>query len=304
MKILEAGVCLALVVACVAWAPTVGRNPRARLTWMASAVGSVALFTRGAFVPYEAMDSFLGGTNVLKLFQVMLALVAFWLLGLAVLRDHQPSAPKALTVLNGTALLTMIVAFCSITDRAPSSPEFLAEYANQSATGIFAGSYSAAVMSTALTMALGLPSSGGKELAWIRAGALAVTGACAAELAVLALRWFEVAQAVQASLDGFFDATFYGGIMLIIVGMMIASARRRRYRKPLERACRVLEGATPVGQRHTNPRGLTEAALLERLYDICVALKNRTVAGSVTLTPAQEYELVWAQNQLLGGPSQ
>ncbi|KTS03160.1 hypothetical protein RSA3_18350, partial [Microbacterium testaceum] len=68
---------LALVV--IARARVAWRQPRARIAWLAALLGVIALLTQGTVIPLVTMDAPLGGTNVLKLVQNVLTMVALWL---------------------------------------------------------------------------------------------------------------------------------------------------------------------------------------------------------------------------------
>ncbi|MDF2990561.1 MAG: acyl-CoA dehydrogenase [Microbacterium sp.] len=124
-----------LLLVVIARARVAWHQPRARIAWLAALLGVIALLTQGTIVPLSAMDAVLGGTNILKLVQNVLTMVALWL---GIQAGTAPATARIRTLRWGfpltLAAIFAIVFFVAMPDRGPSSFLFL-ETAAATSTG-------------------------------------------------------------------------------------------------------------------------------------------------------------------------
>ncbi|CAN3703068.1 hypothetical protein MMX123_03106 [Microbacterium sp. MM2322] len=265
----------------VAW-----RQPRARIAWLAALVGAIALLTQGTVIPIEVLDGALGGTNILKLVQNVLTMVALWLgiqAGTAPATARIPTLRWRFPLLLGA--LFAVVFFVAVPDRGPSSFLFL-ETAAETSTGAWA--YGVLHMGgIALVGVLLLRSARGSlpvSRLLFRLGAVAIVLGCLSEIVDLTLTRFFTANAVVSAL---FDPLFYLGVVSFVAGIFVASRAattiRRRGASLLERLENLARerGATDLSGIALDP------ALDTRLYALRVAIEDDAIARSVPLTPAQ-----------------
>ncbi|RDV44026.1 hypothetical protein DOE76_14935 [Leifsonia sp. ku-ls] len=79
MRGLQTAALLILAVVFLARTLSAVREPRSRLSWLASGAGTLALLTLGTAIPQPVVDGWIGGQNWLNLVQNVLCTVAFWL---------------------------------------------------------------------------------------------------------------------------------------------------------------------------------------------------------------------------------
>ncbi|MEV7769076.1 hypothetical protein [Microbacterium sp. NPDC086615] len=271
---------LALVVilrARVAW-----RQPRARIAWLAALLGVIALLTQGTVIPLATLDSPLGGTNVLKLVQNVLTMVALWL---GIQAGTAPASARIRTLRWGfpltLAALFAVVFFVAMPERGPSSFLFL-ETAAHTSTGAWA--YGILHMSGIALVGVLLFRSARTSLPvarrLFRVGAAGIVLGCLSEVVDLTLTRFFVPNAVVSAL---FDPLFYLGVVSFVIGIFVASRTtagiRRRGEDLLARAERLArERAASV------PVGPAMAGDLDtRLHTLRVAIEDDAIASSTPL---------------------
>ena len=79
MRGLQTAALIILAVVFLARTPSAVREPRSRLSWLASGAGTLALLTLGTAIPQTVLDGWIGVQNWLNLVQNVLCTVAFWL---------------------------------------------------------------------------------------------------------------------------------------------------------------------------------------------------------------------------------
>ena len=122
-----------LLIVVIARAGVAYRRPRARIGWLAAVLGALALLTQGTIIPLPALDGLLGGTNVLKLVQNILTLVALWL---GVQAGTAPADARVRSLrwwLPGVLAALFVAVFLAIPDRGTTSFRFVETGAHTSA---------------------------------------------------------------------------------------------------------------------------------------------------------------------------
>ncbi|KTS64886.1 hypothetical protein NS206_06620 [Microbacterium testaceum] len=271
---------LALVV--IARARVAWRQPRARIAWLAALLGVIALLTQGTVIPLVTMDAPLGGTNVLKLVQNVLTMVALWL---GIQAGTAPASARIRTLRWGfplaLAALFAVVFFVAMPERGPSSFLFL-ETAARTSTGAWA--YGVVHMSGIALVGVLLYRSARTSLPvarrLFRVGAAGIVLGCLSEVVDLTLTRFFVPNAVVSAL---FDPLFYLGVVSFVIGIFMASRTvaeiRRRGQSLLARAERLARdraASVPVG-----PAAFGE--LDTRLHALRVAIEDDAIATSTPL---------------------
>jgi len=275
---------LALVV--VTRARAAWRQPRSRIAWLAALLGMIALLTQGTVVPLPAMDALLGGTNVLKLVQNVLTMIAIWL---GIQAGTAPATARIRTLRWGfpltLAALFAVVFFVAMPERGPSSFLFV-ETAAATSTGAWA--YGVLHMSGIALVGVLLYRSARGSLPTarrlFRVGAAGIVLGCLSEILDLTLTRFFAPNAIVSAL---FDPLFYLGVVSFVIGIFVASrttaAIRRRGESLLERA-----EALAVERGAGVPAGPTAFADVDtRLHTLRVAIEDDAIATSAPLAPAQ-----------------
>ncbi len=285
---------LALLLVVVARAAVAWRRPRARIAWLAALVGVVALFTQGTLVPFPVLDGLLGGTNVLKLVQNVLTMVALWL---GIQAGTAPADARVHTVRWRFPLLLggvfAVVFFVAMPTRGPSSFLFI-ETAVLTSTGawVYGVTHMAGIaLVGALLFRSARASLPGPRL-FFRLGAIAIVLGCLSEIVDLTLARFVVPSAVASAL---FDPLFYLGVVVFVVGVFAASRASRAIR---------LRGESLLARlRHVaQERGVTrspqfvsgtatgtpvDARTDTHLHALRVAVEDDAIASASPLTDAQ-----------------
>lgn len=275
---------LLLVVALrarVAW-----RQARARIAWSAALIGSIALLTQGTVVPLELLDGLLGGTNVLKLVQNVLTMVALWL---GIQAGTAPVTARIRTLRwwfpASLAALFAVVFFVAVPQRGSSSFLFLE---NLAATSTGAWAYGVLHMAGIALVGLLLFRSARPSLpkprVFFRVGAVGIVLGCLSEIVDLTLSRFFAPDAVVSAL---FDPLFYLGVVSFVIGIFVASRSSTTIRRRGEDLLARLEPvACERGVRSF--AGVPSDAVVEtRLHALRVAVEDDAIATSSPLSPAQ-----------------
>ena len=277
-----AGLLLVVVLrARVAW-----QQPRARIAWLAAAVGVVALLTQGTVVPLEVLDGALGGTNVLKLVQNVLTMVALWLgvqAGTAPVTARVRTLRWRVPIVLGVVFV--VVFFAAMPDRTASSFFFLEEAAATSTGAWFYGVvHMAGIAFVGALLCASARVSLTRTRVFFRLGAVGIVAGCVSEIVDLTLTRFFAPNAVVSAL---FDPLFYLGVVSFVIGIFVASrtttAIHRRGENLLARVDKV---ARERGV--TMPPGLAADAVADtRLHALRVAIEDAAIATSTPLAADQ-----------------
>lgn len=276
----------ALLLVVVGRARAAWRQPRARIAWLAALIGAIALLTQGTLIPLEVLDGVVGGTNVLKLVQNVLTMVALWLgiqAGTAPLSARVTTLRWRFPLVLG--VLFAVVFFVALPDRGPSSFHFVEDAAATStgawAYGVF---HMAGIALVGAMLCVSARASLPGVRVLFRAGAIGIVLGCVSEIVDLTLARFATANAVVSSL---FDPLFYLGVLAFVIGIFLASrvtARTRRRGETLLRRLEVVAAARGVARLP----GLDDDALDDtRLHALRVAVEDDAISTSTPLTPVE-----------------
>lgn len=262
------------------------RYPRARIAWWGALVGAVALLTQGTVIPLAQLDGVLGGTNVLKLVQNILTMVALWLgiqAGTAPVSARVHTLRWRFPVLLG--ILFAVVFFVALPERGTSSFRFV-EDAAETSTGAWL--YGVVHMAgIALVGALLFRSARGSlpgVRPFFRVGAVGIVLGCVSEILDLTLTRFFGTNLVVGAL---FDPLFYLGVVAFVVGILRASrASARIRRRGEELLARLGDLARRRGVRRLAAVS-SDAPLDSRLHALRVAIEDAAIAASSPLTGEQ-----------------
>lgn len=116
------------------------RVPSSRLTWLATGFGALGLFCCGTLIPLPVMDGWIGGTNLISLFQNVLAATAFWLIMQAVTTEGRTPFRELTQWPLFVAVAGIIIPFFFI-DRGTTARDFMFDRADQVATFIYSAVY-------------------------------------------------------------------------------------------------------------------------------------------------------------------
>lgn len=269
----------ALLLVVIARARTAVRQPRTRIAWLAALVGAVALLTQGTVVPLPLMDGLLGGTNVLKLVQNVLTMVALWL---GIQAGTAPLTARVRTLRWGLpaslAAVFAAVFFVALPERGTSSFRFI-EDAVVTSTGAWV--YGVVHMAGIAGLGVLLCTSASRSLPgvrpWFRAGAIGIVLGCVSEIVDLTLTRFFAPNAVVSAL---FDPLFYLGVLAFVIGILRSSRVSTLIRR---RGETLLDDLRTVART----RGVAEAAAGGgtdgRLHALRVAVEDRAIATSTPL---------------------
>lgn len=277
--------------------------PAPRLSWLASGVGSFALFARGYVVPLPILDGFVGGTNLINLIQNTCSTIAFWLVMQAVVTRDKRS-PHGL---RWWPLMVLVASFSVpffFIDRGVTSRNFIVEELDQVAMWLYASIYMAGVAGMCIRLAVGVRGRPGKAYRLIVLGSGMVAIGSIIEVIFLTLGCFSLGTPELLQLtSGLFDPFFYGGVVLIAIGIATFAAARRAHERKVRRQLIELEQlATERGL--VLPRGSEDIArvssysAVERLYELVIVLHDDERAGSLPFNEEQQRQLTAADETI------
>ncbi len=236
---IEAVAFLALLVLTLIRLPSAIREPSSRLTWVATITGLAAVFMVGVVVPLPIVDGWFGGTNVVSLVQNILATAAFWFVMQATLTlDGSRFNPRSLWELPAM-FLSFTIPFLLISDRGSTTDEFIKETAEQLGLWAYASLYMGCGVLIMIRMLRGIRGRKPWPYILIRIGGWAILGASLIEIVYLTLRVAGLGRTPSVEAVGaLFTIPFYGGVVLVCVGIIvfaIARAGRRSMNATLGR---------------------------------------------------------------------
>lgn len=224
---MELAAFLALAILAILRLPALGRGGAGTLSELALLTGAGALFMVGTVVPLAVVDGWLGGTNVVNLLQNVLATLAIWFMTMTAKNMANGSWPARRSVWE---LIIVIAAFTIpffMMDRGSTHRDFVRANAADGWLWLYASIYMAYVASMMVRMFQALGKREPRPYAVVRIGAILMGTASIAEIMYLTAR---VLGRRPEWLGDSFIPLFYGGILLIAVGLAwFPLARRARH---------------------------------------------------------------------------
>lgn len=277
---------IGLVIVAIGRARFAWRSPRARIAWWAAVTGVLALLTQGTVVPLAVLDGVLGGTNVLKLVQNILTMVALWL---GIQAGTAPVSARARTLPWGVpaalGALFAAVFFAALPERGPSSFRFI-EDAVATSTGAWL--YGVVHMAGIALLGVLLFRSTRESLAGVRPffrlGEVGIGLGCLSEILDLTLTRFFVSNEVVSAL---FDPLFYLGVLSFVVGILRASRASKRIRRRGESLLPRLGDLARQRGVHRCGALAPDAPVDSRLHALRVAVEDAAIATASPLSTSQ-----------------
>ncbi|AJW80686.1 hypothetical protein [Clavibacter michiganensis] len=266
------------------------RTPRARLSWLASGFGALAVLTLGSIIPVEVMDGALGGDNVLYLVQNYLASTAFWLLVLSTVPEHDvaPMGPLRRYGPMMVVFAGFTIAFVNI-HRGPTSITFIHDHIEQLSAVLCASIYLVGIVVISVRLVIAAqPSRSASYWPFRIGGALCTVGALN-EIVWLFIGHYIIQPAVvQAAGYAAFDPLFYSGVILIVAGIASFTVRKwvrdTRMTIAIRRLTQTMSSANvPVPQ--VSRQDVYGDNRLMTAYDLLIRLRDEELAGRIDLTP-------------------
>ncbi|MDN4599288.1 hypothetical protein ACF1AJ_19400 [Leifsonia sp. NPDC014704] len=259
------------------------REPRSRLSWLASGVGTLALLTLGTVIPQRTIDGWLGGENWINLAQNVLCTVAFWLVTQAAIsQDGQRRRLRWWPLV--LALIAFIIPFLFITERGATDSSFIPHHTGQTAMWLYASIYMATIAAISFELLRGVATRPARAYWFFRVGAALVILASVDEIVYLTLARFQMASlAVILLLNKAFDPFFYIGVILIVVG--IASFTAARSVRALRLQVKLfLLGRILARRGLQSPRSVPSTDTLGRVYDHVITIRDLETMDEITLS--------------------
>ncbi|PPH29273.1 hypothetical protein [Rathayibacter rathayi] len=257
------------------------RVPESRLSWLASGIGALAVFTLGGVVPISLLDGELGGTNLLYLIQDLLTTMAFWLIVQATLSRGSAGGLRSRS---WWPLLFVAIAFTIpfwFIERNATSKTFTHDQIAQLATLLCVGLYLGGLIYFSAQLIRGVISRPLRVYWPFLVGSVLVILACFAEGTFNALDYFDIVSA-DALFVGYklFTPLFFPGVLFIISGIASFTLRRvardrkaAQYEKKLVRI--LAKRGSWVGA--LGDKSNDENAKLRRVYFLTTAIRDREV---------------------------
>lgn len=183
-------------------------------------VGVGAFTAKGSAIPLVQLDAILGGENYVNLIQNMLAVIAFWMLYRTVKGLEVGVFGWGNPLLLAGALLSFSIPFLLIPGRHGTSVDFIDEFSPHWALGLYGSVYMGWVVALTLATYIAVKVRRARLYYLVRIGCLSVAFGSASEILYLVSRASgRPSEGISEVLRQAFEPLFYGGVMLIAIGM-------------------------------------------------------------------------------------
>ena len=291
---MELAAFLALAVLAVVRLPALGRGGAGTLSELALLTGAGALFMVGTVVPLAVVDGWFGETNVVNLLQNVLATLAIWFMTMTAKNMANGSWPARRSVWE---LIIVIAAFTVpffVMDRGPTNNEFIRVNAGNGWLWLYASIYMAYVASMMVRMFQALGKREPRPYAVVRIGAILMGTASIAEIMYLTAR---VLGRRPEWLGDSFIPLFYGGILLIAVGLAWFPLARRARHVALAIANAMLRRASAAHPALVDDADHHSAETIAHgTYRVAVQLAD--IGNAIELTRTERWSLRFATHLL------
>lgn len=263
-------------------------SPPAIYPWLACGVGALAILTQGVVWPQQQLDGLLGSSNVLKLVQDMLTVLAFTLCAWTALSVDENRMTRKSTVSQLIQLVLMeialVVSFALTTDRGPTDYLFVEHQQGRPAVWLFGSIYLLEMIYVTFLMLRGIRGRRATPYRWYRIGGYAVITACTLELFDLSTSHFAPIAGLRGIGRALFDPVFYPGVVAIvatIVSFTVAPWLRERSVR------RHLEDVSATIERHDLIAPAPCDRAVERLADAVTIVRNAHVQDPIKLSASE-----------------
>lgn len=286
MHELKTAATIVLALVFILRTPSAIREPRSRLSWMASGVGALALLTLGTVIPQTVIDGWIGGENWINLAQNLLCTTAFWLVTQAAISQDGHRRRIRWWPLVG-ALAAFTLPFLFISDRGTTDYYFIPNRSRQTAMWLYASIYMASIAAISFGLLRGVRDRSARSYWFFRIGAALVILASLDEIVYLTFARFDMAPGfVEGILFALFDPFFYVGVILIVVGIASFTATRSIRQLRLQSKLFWL-GRVLVRRGLQRPQSIPTTDTLGRVYDHVITIRDLQTMNEITLIRAE-----------------
>ncbi|MGW9159315.1 hypothetical protein [Microbacterium sp. NPDC055665] len=288
---------LVLIVAVVVRAHSAFQNAEAFPAWLATVIAIPALLSRGALIPIDTLDAWVGGQNIIFLIQCWCATFAFWAIGEAARllpgnRDNDLGSRDPVKLDFRVPLLWSAgytIPFFFIAERTPTELFFIDAHVDDLAAVLCGVLYMAGVIGICLTLLHRLR--GRRTVGhWaLKLGAAAVAGGSTLwSVAIVIHHALDLRRAAILWMYLGFDVLFYPGVVLMAVGLLLFAATRRVRQNGARSRAR-----TPrqILERHSIDASHMATDPIDQLIELLVKVRDAYQRGMVTITKEEEVEL-------------
>lgn len=281
------------------------RVPAARLTWLASGVGAVALLCCGTLIPLPVLDGWLGGTNYISLVQNVAAAIAFWLVAHAVVTQGRYKISQLLDWRLYLGIIAFVVPFFFI-DRGTTANDFMFESSDQLAGFLYSSLYLALITGICSYLVVKIWNSGSRSFATLHLGGALVTLGCVLQIVALASICFSWLPAdVSDPVYVLALTSFSTGVVLMAGNMAGLALMRLRSTLRVKRSIKSVEQILQVKGLEVQQRpALTQTFLndpeaLTHLYQGVIAVTDHVQAEGASALDEDEEKRVRQASHLV-----
>lgn len=291
---MELAAFLALAVLAVVRLPALSRGGARTLSELALLTGAGALFMVGPVVPLTVVDGWLGGTNVVNLLQNVLATLAIWFMTMTAKNMATGSWPARRAVWELVIVITAFTIPFLLMDRGPTDSSFVRANGDDGWLWLYASIYMGYVTYLMVRIFVALGEREPRPYAVVRLGAVLMGTASIVEIVYLTAHIMGLRPEL---LGDSFDPLFYGGILLIALGLAWFPLALRARHVALGIANALLRRANA-----THPALVDDAdqrsteTLAHGTYRLAVQLAD--IGNAVELTRAEQLSLRFATHLL------
>ncbi len=281
---------LVLLTAVLVRIPSIFRSRDGLPSWLATVFAVPALLTRGAVIPIEELDRWLGGQNIIFLVQCWFATFAFWAIGEAArarIGAESQLARHVWVPFAWSAVYT--VPFFLISQRTPTELFFIDAHVTDPAAVTCGILYIGGITALCLDILKNLRGRRSMPHALLKLGAAAVAGGSilwGLAIAIHHMMKLERSQILWMYLG--FDVLFYPGVVLLALGL-VSFAVQRRLRAHGARTR--LRYVTTLATANGLELELLAADEPHQLFDAMVQMRDSAMLGVIAFTAAEEVKL-------------
>lgn len=272
--------------------PALRRGGAGTLSELALLAGTGALFMVGTAVPLPVVDGWLGGVNVVNLLQNVLATLAIWFMTMTVKYMATGSVPTRRPRWELAIVVTAFtIPFFFIGHPCPTNMDFVRAHGDDVWLWLYASIYMGYVAYLMVRMLIALGNRAPRAYAIVRVGAVSMGAASLAEIVYLTGRVLGVR---MEWLGDSFIPLFYGGILLIAMGLAWFPLARRARRVALTIANAMLRRTSAA---HPTLADVEEHdTAVHGTYRLAVQLAD--IGNAVELTRGEQRTLRFATHLL------